>query len=173
MTKPPAPPSEQEHHRKAFELYASQGGSRSYQKVAEALNVSVASVKQWGRTFGWRQRLRERDAEATRQIADRPAHSGLDDRSRDLKIIHMAKMKLTRDIAEGKVKGKIPDLEMLIRLEEYLADSQEDSITSLLRRLPDELREPITEAIRKRLLPLVAPQSIPGGKHDETPNADP
>jgi transposase len=172
MTKPRTPPVEQEHHRKAFEVYASQGHTRSYEKVAEALGVSVASIKQWGRTFGWRQRLQQRDAEAARQLSDRSIQSSLAERDRDLKIVRMAKMKLAKDITEGKVKGRIPDLEMLIRFEGELLGDDGDPLGALIRQLPEEVRDPVMECLRTRLTSLVAAlQSTQGEKHDEAPTS--
>jgi transposase-like protein len=138
--------NEQEHHRLAFEQYYALGPKRSYQQVAQKLGVSASTVKLWSRTFGWRQRIGERDGDVARQVADRSAQAVLDDRERDLKIVRMAKMKLTKDIAEGKVKGKIPDLEMLIRLEDYLSGSQKDPLAWIDRETdPEKLRARLRE----------------------------
>ena len=139
-------PNEQEHHRLAFEQYYALGPKRTCQQVAQKLGVSASTVKLWSRTFGWRQRIAERDGEAARQVADRSAHVALDDRERDLKICRMAKMKLTKDIADGKVKGKIPDLEMLIRLEDYLSGRQKDPLSWIDRETdPEKLRARLRE----------------------------
>jgi transposase len=130
--------TEQEQHRLAFEQYYALGGKRTYQQVAQKLGVSASTVKNWSRSFNWRQRIAERDREASQQMADRSAQAIMDDRERDLKIVRMAKMKLTKDIAEGKVKGKIPDLEMLIRLEDYLSGSQDDPLSWIDRETDSE-----------------------------------
>jgi hypothetical protein len=124
MTKPRTLPVEQEHHRKAFELYASQGHGRSYEKVAEALSVSVAGVKKWGRTFDWRRRLQERELETARQIADRTLQTTISDQERYRKIVRMAVTKLAKAIAEDRVKLQAADLDRLIRLEDYLSHAQ-------------------------------------------------
>ena len=121
MTKPPTPIRELDHHRKAFELYASQGHGRSYEKVATDLNVSVASVKQWGAAFGWRRRLQERELETARQLADRTLQTAMTDQERYHKIVRMAVTKLSKAIAEDRVKLQAADLERLIRLEDYLS----------------------------------------------------
>ncbi|MBI5866939.1 MAG: hypothetical protein HZB43_01385 [candidate division Zixibacteria bacterium] len=130
MAKPQTPPAEQEHHRKAFELYASQGYGRSYEKVAEALGVSVAGVKKWGRTFDWRRRLQERELETARQIADRTLQTTITDQERYHKIVRMAVTKLAKAIAEDRVKLQAADLDRLIRLEDYLSQSREGGLIS-------------------------------------------
>ncbi len=125
MTKPQTQLREQEHHLKAFEMYASQGNSRSYEKVATDLNVSVASVKQWGSAFGWRRRLQERELETARQLADRALQTSLGDQERHHKIVRMAVNKLAKAIAEDRVKLQAADLDRLIRLEDYLSHPRE------------------------------------------------
>lgn len=124
MTKPRTLPVEQDHHRKAFELYASQGHGRSYEKVAEALSVSVAGVKKWGRTFDWRRRLQARELETARQIADRTLQTTITDQERYHKIVRMAVTKLAKAIAEDRVHLTAADLDRLIRLEDYLSRAQ-------------------------------------------------
>ena len=124
MTKPRPQLRELDHHRRAFEVYGSQGHARSYEKVAEALNVSVASVKQWGAAFGWRSRLQERELETARQIADRTLQHTISDQERYHKIVRMAVTKLAKAIAEDRVKLQAADLDRLIRLEDYLSHTQ-------------------------------------------------
>jgi len=154
MPKRDSPPTEQEHHRLAFEQYYALGPGRTYQQLAQKLGVSASTVKLWSRRLGWRQRVGQRDGEAARQVADRSAQATVGGRERDLRIVRMAKMKLTKDIAEGKVKGKVPDLEMLIRLEDYLVDSHGDPILAALQQLPQDVRDRLLEMLRTRLIPL-------------------
>jgi transposase-like protein len=152
MAKSEREPAEQERHRLAFETFYALGPGRTYQQAAQKLGVSASTVKNWCRTFGWRQRIAERDSEAARQVADRSAQTTLDDRERDLKIVRMAKMKLTKDIAEGKVKGKIPDLEMLIRLEDYLSGSKADPLSWIDQETdPEKLRARLREITEAEL----------------------
>ncbi len=119
---------EKDHVRKAFEIYASQGNGRSYEKVAAVLNVSVASVKLWGRTYGWRRRVQERELETARQIADRTLQTAMTDQERYHKIVRMAVTKLAKAIAEDRVKLQAADLDRLIRLEDYLNHSREGGL---------------------------------------------
>ena len=154
MTPDNLPQQEQEHHRKAFEQYYALGVKRTYRQVSLKLGVSTSTIKLWSRAFHWRHRIQERDAEATRQIADRNTQSVLEDRERDLKIVRMAKMRLTKDIADGKVRGKIPDLDLLIRLETYLSGSQGDPLSWIDR-------ETDAEKLRARLREIAAESEPP------------
>lgn len=124
-------PTEHDRHKRAFETYYAQGGSRSHDRVAKELSVSLATVKAWSRSFGWQRRVDERDAQVAREVADRSLQSGVDETERNLKIVRVALMKLAKGIADGKVKMQLGDLDRLIRLETFLRDGSSD---------PDALR---------------------------------
>ncbi|MFH1314031.1 MAG: hypothetical protein ABIJ00_12510 [Candidatus Eisenbacteria bacterium] len=111
---------EQEHHRKAFEFYYGLGEGRSYKLVAQEFGVSLATVKVWGKSFGWRDRVRERDADAARAMADDNLKSSSEKTARNRKIVEMGLIQVAKAIAEGKVKPTISDLDRLVRLEEFL-----------------------------------------------------
>jgi transposase len=115
---------EQEHHKKAFEFYYGMGEGRNYNKVAEEFGVSVGAVKLWGRSFGWKRRIGERDAEVARALADENTKDGLERATRNRKIVGLALVQVAKAIAEGKVKPTISDLDRLIRLEEFLREEQ-------------------------------------------------
>ncbi len=137
--------TEQEHHRRAFELYCSLEGKRSYDKVAEAMQVASSTVRLWARSFGWQQRLREREAQQTRQIADRVLRQGQADCERNLKIVRAALMRLAKGIALGQVKMQMGDLDRLVRLEGHLVEQQAGSRTDLSALTDDELMEQLRE----------------------------
>ena len=113
---------EREHHKKAFEFYYALGEARSYRKVAEEFGVSLGTVKLWGRSFDWKGRIAERDAEVARAMADRSMKEGMERSIRNSKIIEMGLVQVAKAIAEGKVKMTVSDLDRLIRLEEYLRE---------------------------------------------------
>jgi transposase-like protein len=123
MVKSEQVATEQEHHRKAFEFYYSLGGQRSMEKVAKELGVSVSTVKLWSRSFNWRQRLWEREANTARQIADRHLSNEIDGFDRHKKIVKMALLKVAKAIADGKVRIQMADLDRLICLEQLLFES--------------------------------------------------
>ena len=113
---------EQEHHKKAFEFYYGLGEGRSYKQVAEEFNVSLGAVKTWGRNFGWKRRVGERDGEIARSLADQNLKDGVERATRNRKFIGMALVQVAKAIAEGKVKVTLSDLDRLIRLEEFLRE---------------------------------------------------
>jgi transposase len=119
---------EREHHKKAFEFYYALGEARSYRKVAEEFEVSLGTVKLWGRSFGWKASIRERDAEVARAMADRSMKEGIERSVRNSKIIEMGLVQVAKAIAEGKVKMTVSDLDRLIRLEEYLREEAQGPV---------------------------------------------
>jgi transposase len=113
---------EQEHQTKAFEFYYGLGEGRSYGLVAREFGVSRATVKVWGEAFGWRQRCRERDAQAARAMAERSLEENVEGLARNRKIVKMGLLQVAKAVAEGKVKVTMADLDRLVRLEEYLRE---------------------------------------------------
>ncbi|MFH1314028.1 MAG: hypothetical protein ABIJ00_12495 [Candidatus Eisenbacteria bacterium] len=118
--------NELEHHKKAFEFYYGIGEGRSYSKVAKEFGMSIAAVKLWGRSFGWKRRVGERDGEVARSMADQSLSDGVERAARNRKIVEMGLIKVAQAIAEGKVKPTITDLDRLIRLEEFLRQEDPD-----------------------------------------------
>ena len=113
---------EQEHHKKALEFYYGLGEGRNYKRVAEEYGVSLGAVKLWGRGFGWKRRIGERDAEVARALADENTKDGMERAARNRKIVGLALVQVAKAIAEGRVKPTISDLDRLIRLEEFLKE---------------------------------------------------
>ena len=111
---------EQAHHIKAFEYYYSLGESRSLEQVAEELKVSLASVKLWSSSFGWLQRVQEREAEVARTLASKAISEAMANRARNKQLIRMALLQLAKALADGKIKMNLLDLVKLIQLEELL-----------------------------------------------------
>jgi hypothetical protein len=70
-------------------------------------------VKLWARSFGWQDRLRERDLEIARQVADRTVSGEVDRRERSLQIVHMALVQFAKTIAEGDLRMTLSDLDKL------------------------------------------------------------
>jgi len=118
--------AEQEHHKRAFEVYYAQGAKRSYAKVASELGISVSTTKSWSLSFSWSRRIAERDAAAARQMADRSLQSTTEELSRNKKIVTMALMKVAKAVADGKVRIQMADLDRLIRLEQLLSETGDD-----------------------------------------------
>ncbi len=140
------PRHEDERHRLAFETYHALGSGRTYRQVADKLGVSVSTIKLWSRRFGWRDRIADREAQAARDFAEQGIEVTAAERDRDRKIVRMAKARLTKDIAEGRVKGRLPDLELLMRLESYLAGLDDNHLSWIDHETdPDKLRARLKE----------------------------
>lgn len=56
-----APHIDIEKVNKGFEIYYSLKSERSYEKVAQALSVSVATVQKWSKKYKWRERVLEKE----------------------------------------------------------------------------------------------------------------
>ena len=95
--------NEQEHHKKAFEFYYGMGEGRSYKKVAEEFGASTGAVKLWGRSFRWKRRVAERDAEVARSLADQSIKDGVDRSRRNRKIVEMGLIKVAQAIGRGEI----------------------------------------------------------------------
>ncbi len=135
---------EQPHHEKAFEYYYALGEKRSYEKVAAEFNVSPSTVKLWGKSLRWKQRLKERDLQVARKVAGRSVADDVSHRERNLQIVHMALVQLARAVADGEVKMSLGDLDKLIRLESFLRDEpdsrQEIVVADLRNKSAEELK---------------------------------
>lgn len=108
------------HHQRAFEAFYAMGQGRSLAALASQLNVSQASVKLWSRTFGWTQRIAERDAALASAVEEKTIHVAVDRRTRNRKIIEAGIVRAARAVANGDVKPSYADLEKFIRLEDQL-----------------------------------------------------
>ena len=122
---------EQERHKKAFEYYFSLGEKRNHRQVAKEYKMSLASVKLWSRSFDWKLRVSERDAEVAREIAAQVINDELSERRRNKQIVHMALVQLARAIADSKVRMTLSDLDKLIRLEAFLNEKPKQELNPL------------------------------------------
>ena len=143
--------AESEKHKQAFDYYYSLGSSRSYDKVAVEFGASRSTVKAWGRSFGWGGRVAERDAQVSREVANRTLTDEISRCERNIKIVEMAVMRLARDIRDGRIKTTLADLDRLIRLESFLRkepDSRPEIVMADLKDFSDkELLEMVGEDI--------------------------
>ena len=120
MTQRTTAHAEQEHHRRAFEVYFSLGAKRSYREVARQLGVSPSAVKLWSRSFAWQKRLGERDAAVARQTADQVIGSAVADASRKRKMVELALLKVIKAINSDQVRVQVGDLDRPLRLQAFL-----------------------------------------------------
>jgi transposase len=150
--------NEQEHHKKAFEFYCALGEKRSHRQVAQQMDVSLATVKLWSRSFQWRERVGAREAEVARRVADRTLQSEVDEQDRNKRIVRMALVRLAKAIADGKVRFQLSDLDRMIRLQSYLegppkkpwtVDDMADELTEVDVRVLRATVERLKEESRK------------------------
>ncbi len=140
---------EQPHHERAFEYYLGLGEKRSYEKVAKEFKVAASTVKLWGKSLRWKERLKERDLQVAREVAGRTLADEVSHRERNLQIVHLALVQLAKAVADGHVKMSLGDLDKLIRLESFLRDEpdsrQEIVFPDLRDKSPEELREMVRQ----------------------------
>jgi len=89
MNRTISPSIENGRHKHAFEFYYALGWKRRYAPVAQELRVSASTIKNWSRAFNWRDRVEEREAEATRQLADLASRQTMETRDRLLKYVDL------------------------------------------------------------------------------------
>lgn len=142
---------EQPHHEKAFEHYYALGEKRSYDKVAKEFNVSPSTVKLWGKSLRWKERLKERDLQVARELAGRTLADEVSHRERNLQIVHMALVQLAKAVADGHVKMALGDLDKLIRLESFLRDEPDSRQEVVFGDLRNKSREELQEMVRQEM----------------------
>ncbi len=143
--------TEQPHHERAFEYYYALGEKRSYEKVATEFGVSLSTVKLWGKSFRWKERIRERDIEVARQMASRTIGEEVSHRERNLQIVHMALVQLAKAVADGHVKMTLGDLDRLIRLESFLRDEPDSRQEVVFPDLKDKSEAELREMMREEM----------------------
>jgi hypothetical protein len=142
---------EQPHQVKAFEYYYSLGEHRSYDKVAAEFGVAVSTVKLWGSSFGWKEKIRDRNLEIARDVATRTLSSEVSRRERNTQIIQMAILQLAKAVAEGQIKMTLADLDKLIRLEAYLNDEPDSRQEVIVHELKDKTDAELREIMRREI----------------------
>jgi hypothetical protein len=142
---------EQPHQVRAFEYYYGLGQHRSYEKVAAQFGVAISTVKLWGTSFGWKERIRDRDLEIARELATRTLGGEVSRRERNTQIIQMAILQLAKAVAEGQVKMTLSDLDKLIRLESYLNDEPDSRREIIIGDLKNKTDQELEEIVRQEM----------------------
>jgi hypothetical protein len=163
---------EKDRHRKAFELYYSSGDARSLSKLATRLGLALNTVKNWSSQFGWQERLEEREKEVGRVLATKTLRSEVDSRLRNKQLIQVALVQIAKQLAEGRIKATLGDLDKLIRLERYLdgmPDSRQEVVTTdLAGKTTEELKRAIREEIAE-LAELADYEIVTDARSDDGP----
>jgi hypothetical protein len=142
---------EKEAHLKAFETYFEMGPTRSLSKLSDRLGISRSALRDWSMAFRWQERIDERGRDVAKVMASRSIRTEAEDRSKQRQLVQLALVTVARQIAEGRVRGNMGDLDRLIRLERFLegeADSRQEVIARELKgKSPEELREMLRREI--------------------------
>ncbi len=152
---------EQSHQERAFEFYCSLGEKRNYAKVAVEFSVSLSTVKLWGQSFNWKQRVKGRDIQIARGLASRTLSDEVNHRERSLKIVQMSLVRLAKAIVDGDVKMTLSDLDRLIRLESFLRDEPDSRQEIVFPDLRDKSREELREMVRQEMETLKQLEASP------------
>jgi hypothetical protein len=131
-------------HAAAFEAYFAMGPSRSLTRLAKQLGVSTNTTKHWSKSLRWQDRISERERQVTDAVAGDAIQEAVSTHKRNKKLLQLALAQVAKQIAEGRVRATISDLDKLLRLELLLAgeaDSRQEVVMADLQgKSPDELR---------------------------------
>lgn len=152
MARQPRP--EDARRKRAFELYYGLGVGRTYPAVAKEIGVALATVKRWGRVYGWQGRVRERDLEVARSAADRSFQGEVESRARQIQIVGMGLLQVAKAIAEGKVRVTMGDLDRLIRLQRFLSNEPDSRTEHVIGDLSGRSREELQTMLREEMKTL-------------------
>ncbi len=114
-------------------------------------SVTHTTLKAWGRSFGWKQRIQEREIEIAREVASRNIADEVNHRERSLKIVNVAMVKLAKGIVNETVKMNMADLDRLVRLEKFLRGEPDSREAIVFPDLKDKSRDEIQELVREEL----------------------
>lgn len=93
----------------------------------------------------------ERDLQVAREVASRTLADEVNHRERNLKIVHLALVRLAKAVADGQVKMALGDLDKLIRLESFLRDEPDSRQEIVFPDLKDKSREELREMVRQEM----------------------
>jgi len=144
---------ERDKHQRAFELYYAAGPARSLTHLGRRLGVAASTVKRWSTAFAWQARIDSRDRDMAEVIQTKSMSTELESRVRNKRIVAAGIFQIARQIADGKMKGTLTELDRLIRLEQFLegrADSRQEVIARELEgKSVVELRAMVREVIEE------------------------
>jgi hypothetical protein len=102
---------------RAYAFYAALPGERrSYAAVAERFGVSVRTVEKHGRQEGWRQRVRELEAQAAVELDRQLGQARVKQLADVQKLIEASFLSYAQQLRNGDVQIKAADLPRLVKL---------------------------------------------------------
>lgn len=115
-------------HKEAFEYYYALGDGRTLQKVADEFGVNYLTIMKWRDSFGWVERIQERDNEIANKIKEETMNSIVNEKKNYRKIIKLAITQIVGKMQEGDLRYNIADLDRLVRLDLHLLGEDEQSV---------------------------------------------
>jgi hypothetical protein len=103
--------------KQAYAFYAAlPAESRSYAAVADQFGVSVRTVEKHGRQEGWRQRVRELEAQAAVELDRQLGQARVKQLADVQKLIEASFLSYAQQLRNGDVQIKAADLPRLVKL---------------------------------------------------------
>lgn len=122
---------EQQKHIQAFEAYYAMGENRSLVKLSEEIGVSRVSLVKWSSTFGWQDRILDRDSQVKEGVEKfsvvKTAQAIAENRDMVREMLRDFYDKWKNGEAELPVKS-CKDLEVLMNLDLKLSGFLEDDL---------------------------------------------
>lgn len=110
--------AESPRHLQAFERYFAMGQERSYARLAAELGVDEDTVKLWGRSFRWQERLDARDRDVAHQAREQGTRTAVIDRVKRRRAAEMGFVEWVNNLRAGKLKPKFSDLKDIVQMME-------------------------------------------------------
>jgi hypothetical protein len=137
-------------HMEAFEYFYSLGDSRSLRAVAEKFTISETSAKLWARSFGWDDRVTQRDIEAAKKLEKKTMTTVVNEKANYRKIIRAAVGDFVARLKEGQVKIEtVAEFEKLVKLDLLLMgeNTEKTEVTGAVNVNENEEKKEIIRAI--------------------------
>lgn len=112
--------------REAFEYYYSLGEARGLKAVATFMNKGFASIKRWSTSFGWTERVKQRDAAVGAKMEEKAIHNQVTSKMEYRSIIRELVEKFKQDVIDGKIQ--IRSVKSFIELAQLDIDLMGDSL---------------------------------------------
>lgn len=136
MTRPIK--TESPRHTEAFERYYAMGRDRSYARLSAEIGVDENTIKLWGRSFNWQERLDARDREIASKVREQSTKSSMIDRGKRRKAAEYAFIQWFNDLKAGKHKTKFDDFKELFQFMEA-EDRERDGTYLTLTSTPEQI----------------------------------
>lgn len=138
---------EKEQQIEAFEYYYALGEERSHLKVAEHFGKSERTIIEWSRSFGWLERISQRNIEVANKLREKSIKTVVDEKAKYRTIVKTAIGKFVKNLTEDKIDVKsVYELRELIKLDLMLM-GEPTEIQKVQNEVTEEDREAVKELV--------------------------